>query len=85
LIGFSAKDLTSGFEVKLIFYWTPTYISLKVNGIFPSCLSKRSGWLHTFLNCITRFIKFSIFCLFSASWKRSFVEILSLMRWYRTL
>ena len=56
-----------------------------MSGILPILRSKSSGWLHTFLNCMTKFIKFSILALLSTSLKRSCVEILLLILWYNSL
>ena len=84
-IGLWTYVRTSGADEKLRFGWTPTCKSLNTNGLLPCFLSNRSGWLHTFLNCITKFIKFSIFCLFSARVNKSFAEILSLILWYKIL
>ena len=78
-IGFFSKHLTSGWLSTPIFGKTPFYIELNKVGFLPTLLSNKSGWLHTFLNYITRFIKFSIFFLLSVKLNKSFVHILLLI------
>ena len=83
-IGLELLIITVGDETKLMFWSIPGYIFEKQNGIFPYLVSNRSGWLHTFLNCMTKFIKFSILFLFDAKWKRSATFILFLILSYNT-
>lgn len=85
LIGFFIRVRSSGTDYSNGLGCIPIYSSLKVSGILPILRSKSSGWLQTFLNCMTRFIKFSILALLSTSLKRSCVEILLLILWYSNL
>ena len=80
-IGLCTEVLTSGWLRQAGFYCTPIYNSLNTRGFRPIYLSKRSGWLQTLRNYMTKFIRFSIFALFSWSCTRSRAEILFLMRW----
>ena len=83
-IGLEVEIITSGFETKAIFYCIPCCIFDTTKGVLPILLSNKSGWLQTFLNCMTKFIKFSTFALLDASMNKSWAEIFLLILSYRT-